>query len=77
MDLTFSVFMDIYKRVKLLNHKATLYLIFEVLTNPFSKRLYRFTAIASTIYEDSFSPYPLQHLLLFLFLIIAKLMGVK
>ena len=29
--------MDIYKRVKLLDHMATLYLIFEVLTNHFSK----------------------------------------
>ena len=31
----------------------------------------------STIYEDSFSPHPLQHLLFFLVLIIAKLMCVK
>ena len=37
MDLTFSVFMDMYKRVKLLDHMATLYLIFEVLTNHFSR----------------------------------------
>ena len=42
---------------------ATLYLIFEVLTNHF-KWLYHFTAIISTIYEDAFSPHPLQHLLL-------------
>ena len=42
MDLTVSVFMDIYKRLKLLDHMATLYLIFEVLTNHFSKAVVPF-----------------------------------
>lgn len=47
MDLTVSVFMDIYKRLKLLDHMATLYLIFWGTDKPiFPKRLYHFTAIA-------------------------------
>ena len=51
MELTFSVFMDIYKRVKFLDHMATLYLIFEVLTNYFSKVVVPFYSnIFSTIY---------------------------
>ena len=39
------------------------------------KWLYHFTALTSTIYEGAFSPHPLQHLLLLLFLITANLMG--
>ena len=77
MDFTVLVFMDIYKRVKLLDHMATLHLIFEVLTKTFPKWMYHFTAIKSTVYEHSLYPRPLQHLLLSLFFIIANQMGVR